>query len=59
MPGDLLLYVAIAGHEFEGGQRLEGAGVIPDHRVERPLPYAAGADPVLDTALDLLAKQAH
>jgi len=57
MPGDLLLYVAVTGHKFDGGQRLEGTGVIPDHRVERPLPYAGGADPVLDAAVELLAKR--
>jgi carboxyl-terminal processing protease len=57
MPGDLLLYVAVVGHEFDG-QPLEGVGVTPDHRIERPLPYAAGADPVLDGAVDLLAEQA-
>jgi carboxyl-terminal processing protease len=57
MPGDLLLYVAVTGHEFDGGQRLEGTGVIPDHRVERSLQYAGGADPVLDAAVELLAKQ--
>jgi carboxyl-terminal processing protease len=55
MPGELLLYVAVAGHEFDG-HPLEGVGVTPDHRVERPLPYAAGADPVLDAAVDLLSK---
>jgi carboxyl-terminal processing protease len=58
MPGELLLYVALASHEFDG-RLLEGVGVIPDHRVERPLAYAAGADPVLDTAADLLAQQAR
>jgi carboxyl-terminal processing protease len=57
MPGDLLLYVAVASHERDG-QRLEGVGVSPDHRVERPLPYAASADPVLDAAVELLSKQA-
>jgi carboxyl-terminal processing protease len=57
MPGDLLLYVAVEGNEFDGGHRLEGTGVMPDHRVERPLSYAGGADPVLDAALELLAKQ--
>jgi carboxyl-terminal processing protease len=57
MPGDLLLYVAVAGIDFDG-RRLEGAGVIPDLWVERPLPYAAGFDPVLDTAVDLLTKDA-
>ncbi|NWG25276.1 MAG: hypothetical protein HXY30_12845 [Pseudorhodoplanes sp.] len=54
MPGDLLLYVAVSGLEFDGNP-LEGAGVTPDRRVERPLPYAAGADPVLDAAVDRLA----
>jgi carboxyl-terminal processing protease len=58
MPGDLLLYVAVAGHEFDNGYRLEGVGITPDIRVERPLPYAAGADPVLDAAVELLASQA-
>jgi carboxyl-terminal processing protease len=57
MPGDLLLYVAVAGHELNG-QPIEGVGVSPDHRVERPLAYAAGADPVLDAAVELLAKRA-
>jgi carboxyl-terminal processing protease len=57
MPGDLLLYVAVAGIDFDG-RRLEGAGVIPDRRIERPLPYAGGFDPVLDTAVDLLTKEA-
>lgn len=57
MPGDLLLYVAVSGGEIDG-KRLEGAGVAPDVHVERPLPYANGADPVLEAALDLLAAQA-
>ena len=34
---------------------LDFVGVAPDHRVERPLPYAGGADPVLDAAVELLA----
>jgi carboxyl-terminal processing protease len=55
MPGDLLLYVAVAGHKFDGDP-IEGVGVAPDLRVERPLPYAAGADPVLDAAVEHLAK---
>jgi carboxyl-terminal processing protease len=57
MPGDLLLYVAVSGLDFSG-RRLEGAGVQPDLRVERALPYAAGADPVLDAAVAALTKQA-
>jgi carboxyl-terminal processing protease len=52
MPGETLLYVAIRGLEIDGVQ-LEGKGVEPDVRVERPLPYADGADPVLDAALSL------
>jgi carboxyl-terminal processing protease len=57
MPGGFALYVAVTKLEFEGGS-LEGKGVLPDHRVERPLPYAAGADPVLDAAVEFLAKPA-
>lgn len=55
MPGGFMLYVAHSSLEFDG-QRLEGVGVTPDRRVERPLPYAAGADPVLDAALEYLIK---
>ena len=55
MPGDLLLYVAVSVVEFDG-RRLEGVGVTPDHLEERPLPYAAGADQVLDAAVELLSK---
>jgi carboxyl-terminal processing protease len=55
MPGGNMLYVAGSSMEFDG-KRLEGEGVAPDLRVERPLPYAAGADPVLDAAVEHLAK---
>jgi carboxyl-terminal processing protease len=55
MPGGFMLYVAASSLEFDG-QRLEGVGVAPDHRIERPLPYAAGADPVLDAAVEHLVK---
>jgi carboxyl-terminal processing protease len=37
---------------------LEGVGVGPDITVERPLPYAGGADPVLDSAMAHLAAKA-
>jgi carboxyl-terminal processing protease len=57
MPGGYVLYVAVAKLEFDG-ESLEGKGVAPDHRIERPLPYAAGADPVLDAAVEFLAKPA-
>jgi carboxyl-terminal processing protease len=58
MPGDLLLYVAETSDTFDG-KPLEGAGVAPDIRVERPLPYAAGADPVLEAAVEQLARRAE
>ena len=54
MPGGYLLLVPVLLLEF-GGKPLEGTGVVPDIRVERPLPYADGADPVLDAALKHLA----
>jgi carboxyl-terminal processing protease len=50
MPGETLLYLAIRGLEIDG-MTLEGKGVEPDVRVEKPLPYADGADPVLEAAL--------
>jgi carboxyl-terminal processing protease len=55
MPGDTVLYLAVNGLEIDG-QRLEGTGVAPDYRVERPLPYAQGADPVLEAAVELLSR---
>ena len=55
MPGGFLLLVAVDLLEFDG-KPLEGIGVAPDLRIERPLPYAAGADPVLDAAIDHLAR---
>lgn len=57
MPGDFLLYLAGSRIEFEG-RSLEGVGVTPDHVVERPLPYAGGADPVIDAAVELLTRAA-
>lgn len=54
MPGDLVLYVAMSKVKIDG-EALESRGVTPDVRVERPLPYANGADPVLEAALALLA----
>lgn len=35
------------------GERLEGVGVQPDVAVPVPLPYADGADPQLERALDM------
>ena len=56
LPGGLLMYVAVSGITIEG-VRLEGVGVAPTMPVERPIPYSDGADPVLEAALDYLAKQ--
>ena len=39
------------------GVRLEGVGVPPDVEVEIELPYAGGADPQLEAALDVLLEQ--
>lgn len=55
MPGGFMLYVAGAKLQFDGAS-LEGVGVAPDHRIERPLPYAAGTDPVLDAAVEHLVE---
>jgi carboxyl-terminal processing protease len=57
MPGGNLLYLAVTGLEVDG-EILEGPGVAPDIEVARPIPYANGADPVLDAAVDLLARKA-
>jgi carboxyl-terminal processing protease len=58
MPGGDLLYLAVTGLEIDG-EILEGPGVVPDLEVARPLPYANGADPVLDAAVDWLARRAE
>jgi carboxyl-terminal processing protease len=50
-----LLYLAVVDTRVDG-ERLEGVGVAPDVEVEDSLPYAAGADPQLDRALELAAK---
>lgn len=57
MPGGNLLYLAVSGLEIDG-EVLEGPGVAPDIEVARPLPYAQGADPVLDAAVEVLAAKA-
>ena len=49
-PFDALLYLAVSQVKADG-KHLEGTGVQPDIRVERPIPYSNGADPVLDAAL--------
>jgi carboxyl-terminal processing protease len=56
MPGGNLLYLAVTGLEIDG-EVLEGPGVAPDIEVARSIPYAQGADPVLDAAVEFLARQ--
>ena len=57
MPGDLILYVAVTAMTFDG-QRLLGPWRHAGCSRRTATPHAAGADPVLDAAADLLAKQA-
>ncbi len=56
MPGGNLLYLAVTGMEVDG-DILEGPGVAPDIEVARPVPYSNGADPVLETAVEHLARK--
>jgi carboxyl-terminal processing protease len=55
MPGENLLYLATSGLVVDGDV-IEGTGVAPDIAVQRPLPYAAGADPVLEAAVKQLTR---
>jgi carboxyl-terminal processing protease len=48
--------MGLVGHTFDGWP-LEGVGVHPDIRIEQPLAYANGADPVLDMALEVLGRR--
>jgi len=53
-----LLYLAVADVRIDG-ERLEGKGVEPDVEVEEALPFANGADPQLEKALEVAAKMAR
>jgi len=50
-----LLLVPVADVEVDG-ERLEGNGVTPTMEVERDIPYAAGADPQLERAIEVLTQ---
>ncbi len=50
-----LLVLAVADVLVDG-ERLEGVGVTPDAEVPDKLPYADGADPQLEAALDVAAR---
>ncbi len=51
------LYLAVYDVLVDG-ERLEGRGVTPDIVVQRPIPYAAGADPQLERAIDVATAEA-
>lgn len=57
LPDGSRLLLPISRVTLPNGDDLEGRGVLPDHTVERPLRYAAGADPPLDRAFALLEQQ--
>jgi carboxyl-terminal processing protease len=50
-----LLLVPVADVEVDG-ERLEARGVTPTIEVDRKIPYAAGADPQLERAIEVLAR---
>jgi carboxyl-terminal processing protease len=57
LPGGNRLYMGTMGLTVDGVV-LEGLGVAPDIEVARSLPYAGGADPVLDRAVAHLVDKA-
>jgi carboxyl-terminal processing protease len=56
LPGDLILQIAVSRPEADG-MVLEGKGVAPDVEIQRPLPFSAGRDPVLEAALEQLTRE--
>lgn len=52
--GAVLMFPAFSLGRYT--EKLEGRGVAPDVLVRDSLPYARGADPILEAALDLLAR---
>lgn len=52
LPDDSLLELAVTDAVIGDGIRLEGVGVSPDVPVPFSLPYAAGADPQRDAAIE-------
>jgi carboxyl-terminal processing protease len=52
LSGGSLLFLAVEDVRIDG-ERLEGGGVQPDVSVPAPLPYADGADPQLERALEV------
>jgi carboxyl-terminal processing protease len=56
LPDDSLLVVAVNDAVIGEDVRLEGVGVEPDRTVPFNLPYAAGADPQFDAAVEEMSK---
>jgi C-terminal processing protease CtpA/Prc len=57
LPDGARLLVPVSDVILPDGDSLEGRGVIPDEIVDRPIMYAAGLDPQLDRAVELLQDQ--
>ncbi|MFQ5671028.1 MAG: S41 family peptidase [Acidobacteriota bacterium] len=57
LPDGSRLLVPVTRVSLPDGLPMEGRGVTPDIIVERPLPFAAGRDPVLERARTLLTNQ--
>lgn len=56
LPDDSLLEIAVSDAVIGDDIRLEGSGVQPDVPVPFSLPYAAGADPQRDAAIEEMRK---
>lgn len=56
LPDDSLLEIAVSDAVIGDDTRLEGSGVQPDVPVPFSLPYAAGADPQRDAAIEEMRK---
>lgn len=55
LPDHSVLYLAMGDVRVDG-QRLEGHGVAPTIQVRRPIPFCAGRDPQLETAVRELTR---
>ena len=53
--GHAVLYLAVSDIKVDS-QRLEGVGVQPTVEIVRPLEYAAGRDPQLEKAIEILVE---
>jgi carboxyl-terminal processing protease len=53
---DSLLLLAVNDVDVDG-ERLEGIGVTPTIEVPFPIEYAAGKDPQIDKAVEVLTRQ--